>query len=107
PPRRPGKAPIVEVPVAEPSILHWLKSDLPSLEDIKQFSLLKQYKTGSPSSILKDLDKPVDHGSTYTAGTHEGVHNNDYNTDHELKLLLQGCSCLYYNASRDRACLTS
>src|SRR6266540_3388350 len=66
--------------VVEPSILHWLKSDLPSLEVIRQFSLFKQYKTDHPSSTPEDLDKPVGHGSTYTAGTHEGVHNNDYNT---------------------------
>src|SRR5438132_2049391 len=46
-------------PVAEPSILHWLKSDFPSLEVIRQLSLFKQYKAGSPSSIPEDLDKPL------------------------------------------------
>ena len=66
--------------VAGPPILHWLKSDLPSVEVIRQFSLFKQYKTGSPSSIPEDLDKAVGHGLTYTARTHEGAHNNDYNT---------------------------
>ena len=66
--------------MVEPSILHWLKRDLSSFEVIQQFSLFKQYKTGSPSSILEDLDKPNCLGSTYIGGTHEGVHNNDYNT---------------------------
>ena len=71
--------------VAEPSILHWLKSDLPLLEVIRQLSLFKQYKIGRPSSIPEDLDKPNCLGSTYTAGTHEGIHNNDYNTQNFYK----------------------
>ena len=45
--------------MAEPTILHWLKSDLPSFEVIRQFSLFKQYKTGSPSRILGDLHEPI------------------------------------------------
>ena len=52
--------------MAEPSILHWLTSDLPSFEVIRQVSLLRQHKTGSPSSIPKDLDEPRPHGSTCT-----------------------------------------
>ena len=66
--------------VVEPSILHWLKSDFPSLEVIRQFSLFKQYKIDRPSSIPEDFDKPDCLGSTYIVGTHEGVHHNDYNT---------------------------
>src|SRR5438105_954636 len=73
------------VNVVEPSILHWLKSDLPSFEVIRQLSLFKQYKIGRPSSIPEDLDKPNCLGSTYTAGTHEGIHNNDYNTQNFYK----------------------
>ncbi len=54
--------------MAEPTILHWLKSGLPSFEVIRQVSLFRQYKTGSPSSIPKNLDEPRLHGSTYTEG---------------------------------------
>src|SRR5436190_7986812 len=66
--------------VVEPSILHWLKSDLPSFEVIRQVSLFRQYKTGSPSSIPEDPNRPNHSDRHAQKGTHEGVHNNDYNT---------------------------
>ena len=66
--------------MAEPTILHWLKSGLPSSEVIRQVSLFRQYKTGSPSSIPKDPDETNHTDRHAQKGTHEGVHNNDYNT---------------------------
>ena len=65
--------------MAEPTILHWLKSGLPSFEVIRQVPHFKQYKTGSPSSIPKDLDEPNYTDRHAQNGTHEGAHNNDYN----------------------------
>ena len=65
--------------MVEPTILHWLKSDLPSVEVIRQVPLLIQYKTGSPSSTTKDLDEPNYTDRHAKNGTHEGAHNNDYN----------------------------
>ena len=66
--------------VAEPTILHWLKSGLPSFEVVRQVPLFKQNKTGSPSSIPKDLDEPNHTDRHAQNETHEGAHNNAYNT---------------------------
>ena len=65
---------------AEPTILYRLKSGRPSFEVIRQVSLFRQYKTGSPSSIPEDPDRPNHSDRHAQKGTHEGVHNNDYNT---------------------------
>ena len=66
--------------IAEPTILHWLKSGLPSSEVIRQVPLFRQYKTGSPSSIPKDLDEPNYTDRHAQNRTYKGAHNNGYNT---------------------------